>query len=222
MGGTLGCPSLPGPAPRCCFSPLLVWGALAGQPPTARPPRNTALANLLRCFTCDRLCGGCTAPAPPARPGIVLQPVMPSCEPGPAPACLPAKTFRSYLPRCHRTYSCVHCRAHLAKHDELISKVGGQGEGLAGPSARPARTRARVVGMAHWSLGALCLHSPSKGAMAEPTCLTLCESTSLPRMCPCLCVVCLSVRARTACSGDKQGEASEGSSLGLSCQHLRG
>uniref|UniRef100_A0A8I3P4H7 Yippee like 4 n=1 Tax=Canis lupus familiaris TaxID=9615 RepID=A0A8I3P4H7_CANLF len=47
---------------------------------------------------------------------------MPSCDPGPGPACLPAKTFRSYLPRCHRTYSCVHCRAHLAKHDELISK----------------------------------------------------------------------------------------------------
>uniref|UniRef100_A0A673TW70 Protein yippee-like n=2 Tax=Suricata suricatta TaxID=37032 RepID=A0A673TW70_SURSU len=78
--------------------------------------------NLLRCFTCDRLCGGCTAPAPPARQGIVLQPVMPSCDPGPGPACLPAKTFRSYLPRCHRTYSCVHCRAHLAKHEELISK----------------------------------------------------------------------------------------------------
>uniref|UniRef100_A0A2I3TKI3 Protein yippee-like n=1 Tax=Pan troglodytes TaxID=9598 RepID=A0A2I3TKI3_PANTR len=48
---------------------------------------------------------------------------MPSCDPGPGPACLPTKTFRSYLPRCHRTYSCVHCRAHLAKHDELISKV---------------------------------------------------------------------------------------------------
>ncbi|CAO2596610.1 Protein yippee-like 4 [Lemmus lemmus] len=50
---------------------------------------------------------------------------MPSCDPGPAPACLPTKTFRSYLPRCHRTYSCVHCRAHLAKHDELISKAVG-------------------------------------------------------------------------------------------------
>ncbi len=33
-----------------------------------------------------------------------------------------AKTFRAYLPSCHRTYSCVHCRAHLANHDELISK----------------------------------------------------------------------------------------------------
>lgn len=34
------------------------------------------------------------------------------------------KTFQAYLPECcHRTYSCVHCRAHLANHDELISKV---------------------------------------------------------------------------------------------------
>ncbi|KAK2165973.1 hypothetical protein LSH36_44g16022 [Paralvinella palmiformis] len=36
------------------------------------------------------------------------------------------KTFQAYLPsKCHRTYSCVHCRAHLANHDELISKVIG-------------------------------------------------------------------------------------------------
>lgn len=33
------------------------------------------------------------------------------------------KTFQAYLPSCHRTYSCIHCRAHLANHDELISKV---------------------------------------------------------------------------------------------------
>lgn len=34
------------------------------------------------------------------------------------------KTFHAYLPdECHRTYSCIHCRAHLANHDELISKV---------------------------------------------------------------------------------------------------
>lgn len=33
------------------------------------------------------------------------------------------KTFQAYLPPCHRTYSCIHCRAHLASHDELISKV---------------------------------------------------------------------------------------------------
>jgi hypothetical protein len=37
------------------------------------------------------------------------------------------RTFQAYLPGCHRTYSCVHCRAHLANHDELISKV------IAGP-----------------------------------------------------------------------------------------
>lgn len=67
---------------------------------------------------------------------------MPSCDPGPAPACLPTKTFRSYLPRCHRTYSCVHCRAHLAKHDELISKVTASitpTPALA-PASRPLQT----------------------------------------------------------------------------------
>ncbi|XP_044795557.1 protein yippee-like 2 isoform X3 [Bubalus bubalis] len=34
-----------------------------------------------------------------------------------------SKTFQAYLPSCHRTYSCIHCRAHLANHDELISKA---------------------------------------------------------------------------------------------------
>lgn len=40
-----------------------------------------------------------------------------------------AKTFQAYLDSCHRRYSCVHCRAHLANHDELISKSfqGSQG-----------------------------------------------------------------------------------------------
>lgn len=40
------------------------------------------------------------------------------------------KTFHAYLPdECHRTYSCIHCRANLANHDELISKSfqGSQG-----------------------------------------------------------------------------------------------
>lgn len=39
------------------------------------------------------------------------------------------KTFQAYLPSTNRTYSCVHCRAHLASHDELISKSfqGSQG-----------------------------------------------------------------------------------------------
>ena len=34
------------------------------------------------------------------------------------------KTFQDYLPEeCPRTYSCMYCRAHLAKQEELISKV---------------------------------------------------------------------------------------------------
>jgi len=40
------------------------------------------------------------------------------------------KLFQYYLPaKTHRTYSCLHCRAQLASHDELISKSfqGSQG-----------------------------------------------------------------------------------------------
>ena len=38
--------------------------------------------------------------------------------------------FPGLLPSCHRTYSCIHCRAHLANHNELISKSfqGSQGQ----------------------------------------------------------------------------------------------
>lgn len=126
---------------------------------------------------------------------------MPSCDPGPGPACLPAKTFRSYLPRCHRTYSCVHCRAHLAKHDELISKVRRAGlppPGLASPgrghAACPLLRGPRRRGQGPPSGHCLsCLHSPSKGATAGPTCLTPCESTSLlVRVClrACLMLLC--------------------------------
>ena len=33
------------------------------------------------------------------------------------------KTFREYLPSSvFRIYSCAHCRAHLANHDDIISK----------------------------------------------------------------------------------------------------
>jgi len=39
------------------------------------------------------------------------------------------KTFQQYLQNCYRRYSCANCRAHLASHDELISKTfqGNQG-----------------------------------------------------------------------------------------------
>ncbi|KAI1721212.1 yippee zinc-binding/DNA-binding /Mis18, centromere assembly domain-containing protein [Ditylenchus destructor] len=40
------------------------------------------------------------------------------------------KTFQAYLPPGARTYSCAHCRANLARHNELISKSfqGSQGK----------------------------------------------------------------------------------------------
>ena len=42
------------------------------------------------------------------------------------------KLFQLYLPaKTHRTYSCLHCRAQLANHDELISKVGEKEETFA-------------------------------------------------------------------------------------------
>lgn len=47
----------------------------------------------------------------------------------PAPAMVrisKPKTFQAYLDDCHRRYSCAHCRAHLANHDDLISKVTNQ------------------------------------------------------------------------------------------------
>ena len=62
------------------------------------------------------------AQANPDNPGLKGLPLQQASK--------PIKTFRAYLPgSCHRTYSCVHCRAHLANHDELISKSfqGSQG-----------------------------------------------------------------------------------------------
>uniref|UniRef100_A0A3P8V9D6 Protein yippee-like 1 n=1 Tax=Cynoglossus semilaevis TaxID=244447 RepID=A0A3P8V9D6_CYNSE len=35
-----------------------------------------------------------------------------------------SKTFQAYLPSCHRTYSCIHCRAHLANHDDAFPTSG--------------------------------------------------------------------------------------------------
>uniref|UniRef100_A0A6I8NFG0 Yippee like 3 n=1 Tax=Ornithorhynchus anatinus TaxID=9258 RepID=A0A6I8NFG0_ORNAN len=51
------------------------------------------------------------------------------------------KTFQAYLDDCHRRYSCAHCRAHLANHDDLISKVARAKEAPghpAGEGERPA------------------------------------------------------------------------------------
>ncbi|XP_071415645.1 protein yippee-like 4 isoform X1 [Pithys albifrons albifrons] len=99
------------------LSRLLLPGGPGGAP-RARPGGTAALGALLRCFPCERLCGGCAVPPgalPPAMPPPPRRHLPPAAR-------LPPRTFRSYLPRSHRTYSCVHCRAHLARHEELISK----------------------------------------------------------------------------------------------------
>ncbi|XP_054568341.1 protein yippee-like 1 isoform X2 [Eptesicus fuscus] len=65
-----------------------------------------------------------------------------------------SKTFQAYLPSCHRTYSCVHCRAHLANHDELISKSfqGSQGRAylfnsVVNVGCGPAEERVLLTGL---------------------------------------------------------------------------
>ncbi|XP_046719429.1 uncharacterized protein ypel2b isoform X2 [Silurus meridionalis] len=73
------------------------------------PRTTTALTCVLRCFPCEPSWAG-----------------SPFVQRAPSPPMLTmtrSKTFQAYLPTCHRTYSCIHCRAHLANHDELISKV---------------------------------------------------------------------------------------------------
>jgi len=64
------------------------------------------------------------------------------------------KTFQAYLANCHRFYSCVHCRAHLANHDELISKSfqGSQGRAylfnsVVNVGCGPAEERVLLTGL---------------------------------------------------------------------------
>jgi hypothetical protein len=64
------------------------------------------------------------------------------------------KTFQAYLPPGGRTYSCVHCRAHLANHEELISKSfqGSQGKAylfnsVVNVGCGPAEERVLLTGL---------------------------------------------------------------------------
>ncbi|XP_065055449.1 protein yippee-like 1 isoform X2 [Rhopilema esculentum] len=65
------------------------------------------------------------------------------------------KTFRAYLPaNSYRKYSCVHCRAHLASHDDLISKSfqGSQGRAylfnsVVNIACGPAEERVLLTGL---------------------------------------------------------------------------
>nr|XP_044988951.1 protein yippee-like 1 isoform X2 [Jaculus jaculus] len=62
--------------------------------------------------------------------------------------------LQAYLTNCHRTYSCIHCRAHLANHDELISKSfqGSQGRAylfnsVVNVGCGPAEERVLLTGL---------------------------------------------------------------------------
>lgn len=70
------------------------------------------------------------------------------------------RKFQDYISdECHRRYSCVHCRAHLANHDELISKV---------PEDIPVR-RSMVFSKL------FAIRSRSKGAREKPISSIKCE-----------------------------------------------
>ncbi|XP_058877122.1 protein yippee-like 3, partial [Acipenser ruthenus] len=152
------------------------------------------------CFSCQRLCGVCTAPQtpqpPPANPpdpdrdrtrrhpaGVLGSARHAAhgnqrrsgCHGGAnlsnsSSAAAPSggslveqqgsssqhsnRTFRSYLPAGVRTYSCVHCRAHLADHQHLISKSfqGSQGraylfESVVNVGCGPAEERVLLTGL---------------------------------------------------------------------------
>ncbi|KAL7640894.1 UNVERIFIED_CONTAM: hypothetical protein RMT77_008031 [Armadillidium vulgare] len=79
--------------------------------------------------------------------------VRPHSAPTPVTTTM-VKTFQAYLPSCHRTYSCIHCRAHLANHDELISKSfqGSQGRAylfnsVVNVGCGPAEERVLLTGL---------------------------------------------------------------------------
>ncbi|KAF4103999.1 hypothetical protein G5714_014986 [Onychostoma macrolepis] len=105
------------------------------------PPRpTTALTCVLRCFPCEPTWAGSPfLHRPPTRPMVTMT---------------RSKTFQAYLPSCHRTYSCIHCRAHLANHDELISKSfqGSQGRAylfnsVVNVGCGPAEERVLLTGL---------------------------------------------------------------------------
>ncbi|XP_016316183.1 uncharacterized protein LOC107668723 [Sinocyclocheilus anshuiensis] len=95
------------------FSPVVsVWSV-----PHIHSTTTTAFACIFQCFFCQQVQQSCnSSSASPEEPSEEHH----DCE---MVKMTKSKTFQAYLPNCHRTYSCIHCRAHLANHDELISKV---------------------------------------------------------------------------------------------------
>uniref|UniRef100_A0AAF6Z7C4 Protein yippee-like n=1 Tax=Bos taurus TaxID=9913 RepID=A0AAF6Z7C4_BOVIN len=104
----------------------------------------TAFTCVFRCFPCDPSCGSASWATPEFTPGSAA----------PMVKMTRSKTFQAYLPSCHRTYSCIHCRAHLANHDELISKSfqGSQGRAylfnsVVNVGCGPAEERVLLTGL---------------------------------------------------------------------------
>ena len=103
--------SVPSPL-QACFSPVVfVWSV-----PHTHSTTTTAFACIFQCFFCQQVQQSCNSSS--ASPDTSEEPC-----PTDMVKMTKSKTFQAYLPSCHRTYSCIHCRAHLANHDELISKV---------------------------------------------------------------------------------------------------
>ncbi|KAM7067592.1 protein yippee-like 2 isoform 3-T4 [Molossus nigricans] len=118
--------------------------AVCGARPTPTPCQTTAFTCVFRCFPCDPSCGS----APWATPEFTPRSAAPMVK------MTRSKTFQAYLPSCHRTYSCIHCRAHLANHDELISKSfqGSQGRAylfnsVVNVGCGPAEERVLLTGL---------------------------------------------------------------------------
>ncbi|KAF7244410.1 Protein yippee-like 2, partial [Varanus komodoensis] len=106
---------------------LFPWSLCQCVEPAPHLPtrRTTAFTCVFQCFPCDPSCGGTSW----ATPEFAQRSVAPMVK------MTRSKTFQAYLPSCHRTYSCIHCRAHLANHDELISKVSNNAFLLKRPSS---------------------------------------------------------------------------------------
>lgn len=108
------------PHPLVSFCPLQVWFSpvvYVWSVPHTHSTTTTAFACIFQCFFCQQVQQSCNSSS-----------ASPDTNEEPCPTDMvkmtKSKTFQAYLPSCHRTYSCIHCRAHLANHDELISKVG--------------------------------------------------------------------------------------------------
>ncbi|KAF4074261.1 hypothetical protein AMELA_G00237380 [Ameiurus melas] len=102
-----------GPVQVVVFSPVVfVWSV-----PHTHSTTTTAFACIFQCFFCQQVQQSCNSSSASAdEPSEENH----DCE---MVKMTKSKTFQAYLPNCHRTYSCIHCRAHLANHDELISKT---------------------------------------------------------------------------------------------------